>query len=72
MVTNPQVLFFVIFVFVFAIIVIVFVIIVIANLPQNPSAPPIYPCGICHKEVAETDQVNLSNNLYLVSFLFKN
>ena len=30
---------------------------VIANPPQNPSAPPIYPCGICHKEVAETDQV---------------
>jgi hypothetical protein len=23
---------------------------------SNPSAPPIYPCGICHKEVAETDQ----------------
>jgi len=27
--------------------------------PQNPSAPPIYPCGICHKEVAENDQAIL-------------
>ena len=25
----------------------------------NPSAPPIYPCGICRKEVHENDQVNL-------------
>ena len=25
--------------------------------PQNPSAPPIYPCGICRKEVHENDQV---------------
>ena len=58
MVTNPQVLFIIVFVsvtvFVPFIIVIVFV---ITNPPQNPSAPPIYPCGICHKEVAETDQV---------------
>jgi hypothetical protein len=20
--------------------------------PSNPSAPPIYPCGMCHKEVS--------------------
>ncbi|XP_054707341.1 LOW QUALITY PROTEIN: protein pygopus-like [Uloborus diversus] len=24
--------------------------------PQNPNAPPIYPCGICHKEVHDNDQ----------------
>ena len=24
--------------------------------PNNPNAPPIYPCGICHKEVTESDQ----------------
>lgn len=24
--------------------------------PQNPSAPPIYPCGVCHKEVHDNDQ----------------
>ena len=24
---------------------------------QNPSAPPIYPCGVCHKEVNDNDQV---------------
>ncbi|KAG1658738.1 Protein pygopus [Nymphon striatum] len=23
--------------------------------PQNPSAPPIYPCGVCHKEVHENE-----------------
>ncbi|XP_008553271.1 protein pygopus [Microplitis demolitor] len=23
---------------------------------QNPNAPPIYPCGICHKEVHDNDQ----------------
>ena len=27
--------------------------------PQNPNAPPIYPCGICHKEVHDNDQVRL-------------
>ena len=27
--------------------------------PQNPNAPPIYPCGICHKEVHDNDQVGL-------------
>lgn len=27
--------------------------------PQNPSAPPIYPCGICRKEVHENDQAIL-------------
>merc|ERR1712042_111071 len=27
--------------------------------PQNPSAPPIYPCGICRKEVHENDQALL-------------
>ncbi|RUS82034.1 hypothetical protein EGW08_010190 [Elysia chlorotica] len=27
--------------------------------PSNPSAPPIYPCGICHKEVHENDQAVL-------------
>jgi len=26
--------------------------------PDNPSAPPIYPCGICRKEVHESDQVS--------------
>ena len=26
---------------------------------QNPSAPPIYPCGICRKEVHENDQAIL-------------
>ncbi|GIY12479.1 protein pygopus [Caerostris extrusa] len=24
--------------------------------PQNPNAPPIYPCGICHKEVHDNEQ----------------
>lgn len=24
--------------------------------PQNPNAPPIYPCGGCHKEVHDNDQ----------------
>jgi len=23
--------------------------------PQNPNAPPIYPCGMCHKEVHDND-----------------
>lgn len=27
--------------------------------PQNPNAPPIYPCRICHKEVHENDQALL-------------
>lgn len=27
--------------------------------PQNPSAPPIYPCGICRKEVGDHDQAIL-------------
>ncbi|KAK7115817.1 hypothetical protein V1264_001623 [Littorina saxatilis] len=27
--------------------------------PSNPNAPPIYPCGICHKEVHENDQAIL-------------
>ena len=27
--------------------------------PSNPHAPPIYPCGICHKEVHETDEAIL-------------
>ncbi|XP_076465868.1 uncharacterized protein LOC143297412 [Babylonia areolata] len=26
---------------------------------SNPSAPPIYPCGVCHKEVHENDQAIL-------------
>ena len=25
----------------------------------NPNAPPIYPCGICHKEVHDNDQAIL-------------
>ena len=25
----------------------------------NPNAPPIYPCGICHKEVHDSDQAIL-------------
>ena len=29
--------------------------------PQNPNAPPIYPCGICHKEVHDNDQVRIEN-----------
>lgn len=24
--------------------------------PQNPNAPPIYPCGVCHKEVNDNDE----------------
>jgi len=28
--------------------------------PQNPNAPPIYPCGICHKEVHDNDQVSFT------------
>ncbi|XP_021962928.1 protein pygopus isoform X2 [Folsomia candida] len=24
--------------------------------PQNPNAPPIYPCGLCHREVHDNDQ----------------
>ena len=27
--------------------------------PSNPNAPPIYPCGICHKEVHDNDQAIL-------------
>lgn len=27
--------------------------------PSNPNAPPIYPCGVCHKEVHENDQAIL-------------
>ncbi|CAE1276354.1 unnamed protein product [Acanthosepion pharaonis] len=27
--------------------------------PANPNAPPIYPCGICHKEVHDSDQAIL-------------
>merc|ERR1711971_845547 len=27
--------------------------------PQNPNAPPIYPCGICHREVHDNDQAIL-------------
>merc|ERR1719251_581142 len=27
--------------------------------PQNPNAPPISPCGICHKEVHDNDQAIL-------------
>lgn len=27
--------------------------------PQNPNAPPIYPCGVCHKEVHDNDQAIL-------------
>ncbi|KAG8177753.1 hypothetical protein JTE90_008854 [Oedothorax gibbosus] len=27
--------------------------------PQNPNAPPIYPCGICHKEVHDNDHAIL-------------
>lgn len=26
---------------------------------SNPNAPPIYPCGICHKEVHDNDQAIL-------------
>ena len=25
----------------------------------NPNAPPIYPCGICHKEIHDNDQAIL-------------
>ena len=27
--------------------------------PQNPSAPPIYPCGVCRREVGDNDQAIL-------------
>ena len=27
--------------------------------PANPNAPPIYPCGICHREVHDNDQAIL-------------
>lgn len=27
--------------------------------PSNPNAPPIYPCGYCHKEVHDNDQAIL-------------
>ncbi|XP_014779726.1 protein pygopus [Octopus bimaculoides] len=27
--------------------------------PANPNAPPIYPCGTCHKEVHDSDQAIL-------------
>jgi len=27
--------------------------------PKNPNAPPIYPCGICHREVHDNDQAIL-------------
>ena len=33
---------------------------VIVN-PGNPSAPPIFPCGICRKEVQEHEQVETSS-----------
>jgi len=26
---------------------------------SNPNAPPIYPCGMCHKEVHDSDQAVL-------------
>ena len=26
---------------------------------SNPHAPPIYPCGTCHKEISDTDQAVL-------------
>ena len=29
----------------------------------NPNAPPIYPCGICHKEVNEQDQAILCESV---------
>jgi hypothetical protein len=27
--------------------------------PANPNAPPIYPCGVCHKEIHDSDQAIL-------------
>ena len=27
--------------------------------PSNPNAPPIYPCGVCHKEIHDNDQAIL-------------
>lgn len=27
--------------------------------PANPNAPPIYPCGVCHKEIHDNDQAIL-------------
>jgi hypothetical protein len=27
--------------------------------PSNPNAPPIYPCGVCHKEVHDNEQAIL-------------
>ena len=63
MVTNPQV----VLLFLFSNLHCILVIIAVTNFPQNPSAPPIYPCGICHKEVAESDQVENSKTLYCIS-----
>ena len=33
---------------------------------QNPNAPPIYPCGICHKEVHDNDQVYYTQSFFRV------
>ena len=38
--------------------------------PQNPNAPPIYPCGICHKEVHDNDQVSASAPQVMRSEIF--
>ncbi len=38
--------------------------------PQNPNAPPIYPCGICHKEVHDNDQVGFFYFMTNVIILF--
>ena len=37
--------------------------------PQNPNAPPIYPCGICHKEVHDNDQVMCLFHLPACNFI---
>lgn len=46
--------------------------------PQNPNAPPIYPCGVCHKEVHDNDQAILCESgcnfwfhRYLEKFLLR-
>jgi hypothetical protein len=42
--------------------------------PQNPNAPPIYPCGNCHKEVHDNDQAVLCEsgcNFWFHRYLLK-
>jgi hypothetical protein len=34
---------------------------------QNPNAPPVYTCGICHKEINDNDEAILCESWFLLS-----